>query len=188
MAQLILLPTVAQLNVDFAGGIELERARGGVMWHYDDSSQDEWSVAWFKDPRCKYGYTRLYLDNGDVVSLSSAANKTPHAGVCITPYANSVFYGLSAATNGKVPVTEKQYHMMLQDTALLFKFHRWTVAEIPKRLRGHHEEATWNKSLTSDRSKWGKLGRKSDPRGTRADGKPIISMSKARADLALALR
>ena len=76
--------------------------RAGIMLHYDDSTRDDWAVEWFQDPRCTNGYTWLVLDDGRVVELADPAMRTPHAGPCSTPNANSVFYGIAAATNGLV--------------------------------------------------------------------------------------
>jgi hypothetical protein len=86
----------------------LAAPRGGIMLHYDDSSRDDWAVAWFDDPRCTNGYTWLVLDDGRVVELADPLKRTPHAGACITPLANSFYYGVAAATNGLVPATERQ--------------------------------------------------------------------------------
>ena len=88
----------------------LVAARRGVMLHYDDSTRDDWAVAWFDDPRCTNGYTWLVLDTGAVIELADPARRTPHAGPCLAPIANSTFYGIAAATNGVVatssPVSE----------------------------------------------------------------------------------
>lgn len=136
---------------------------GGVMLHFDDSSEDEWAVAWFKDPRCKVSYTRLYLDSGDVVQVTpSLAEAAWHAGKCRTPNANSYFYGLAAATNAKVAVTEKQFAAMRDDVIRIFEFHRWTAADVDRRIRGHNEEAV-------------PAGRKIDPVGLNP-AKPILDL------------
>ncbi len=55
----------------------LAAPRAGVMLHYDDSSRDDWAVAWFDDPACTNGYTWLVLDNGAVVELADPAMRTP---------------------------------------------------------------------------------------------------------------
>src|SRR5215208_5067631 len=86
----------------------LAAPRGGIMLHYDDSSRDDWAVEWFEDPRCTNGYTWLVLDEGRVIELADPANRTPHAGACRTPKANSHYYGIAAATNGVVLATEAQ--------------------------------------------------------------------------------
>src|SRR6476620_5750809 len=86
----------------------LAAPRGGIMLHYDDSSRDDWAVEWFSDPRCTNGYTWLVLDDGRVVELADPAFRTPHAGACRTPMANSVFYGIAAATNGSTLATAAQ--------------------------------------------------------------------------------
>ena len=58
----------------------LAAPRRGLMLHYDDSSRDDWAVAWFEDPRCTNGYTWLVLDDGRVIELADPAFRTPHAG------------------------------------------------------------------------------------------------------------
>src|SRR4051812_23895778 len=95
-AQVLNSPNQADLATD----------RGGIMLHFDDSSEDDWAVEWFTEPSCKVSYNRLYLDDGDVVEI--AKRRAYHAGDCLTKFANSVYYGLAAATNAKVPVTDKQ--------------------------------------------------------------------------------
>jgi len=82
--------------------------RCGIMLHYDDSSSDASALAWFNDPRCTNGYTWLVLDDGRVVELADPGMRTPHAGPCRMPNANSRLYGIAAATNGSVCATERQ--------------------------------------------------------------------------------
>src|SRR3954471_5827427 len=102
----------------------LAAPRGGVMLHYDDSSDDEASLDWFQDPRCSNGYTWLVLDDGAVIELADPAFRTPHAGPCLMPRANSVYYGIAAATNGIVPATREQMDTIVELCAALFRFHR----------------------------------------------------------------
>src|SRR5690349_18935939 len=105
----------------------LAAARGGVMLHYDDSSDDEASLAWFRDPRCSNGYTWLVLDDGRVIELADPAFRTPHAGPCLMPNANSTFYGIAAATNGLVPATEAQLSSIASLCAALMRHHAWST-------------------------------------------------------------
>src|SRR5450755_2736593 len=86
----------------------LAAPRAGIMLHYDDSSRDDWAVAWFDDPACTNGYTWLVLDDGAVIELADPGMRTPHAGACRTPLANSRFYGVAIATNGLVRATAAQ--------------------------------------------------------------------------------
>src|SRR5450756_318203 len=67
----------------------LAAPRGGIMLHYDDSSSDREALEWFHDPRCSNGYTWLVLDDGRVVELADPGMRTPHAGACRMPNANS---------------------------------------------------------------------------------------------------
>ena len=163
--------------------------RAGVMLHYDDSSRDDWAVAWFDDPRCTNGYTWLVLHDGAVIELADPALRTPHAGACLQPNANSRFYGVSAATNGLVIATAAQVDAIVCICVALFRFHRWTLDTLASRISGHDAEAIWTPALTraqglSDakaESLWGKLGRKVDPTGVRKDGQAIINVGEVRA-------
>jgi hypothetical protein len=174
----------------------LAAARAGVMIHYDDSTRDDWAVEWFSDPRCTNGYTWLVLDDGRVVELADPRMRTPHAGSCLTPNANSVFYGVSAATNGLVPATPAQLDAIVATCVALFRFHGWTPESVEARIVGHDGQAMWTPALTraagiSDergRALWGRLGRKVDPTGVRKDRRAIIDISEVRAGVARVLR
>lgn len=167
----------------------LAAPRGGVMLHYDDSSDDAASLEWFNDPRCSNGYTWLVLDDGRTIELADPAFRTPHAGPCLTPYANSVFYGIAAATNGVVPATRAQVETIVQLCGALFRHHRWDASEVRTRIVGHDAQAIWTREQThmagiSDakgRLLWGKLGRKVDPTGQRRDGRKILDVDEVRA-------
>src|SRR5450830_615786 len=99
--------------------------RCGIMLHYDDSSSDASALAWFNDPRCTNGYTWLVLDDGRIVELADPGARTPHAGTCKTPMANSHYYGIAAATNGLVPATEAQLASIVSIVLCVFIHHRW---------------------------------------------------------------
>ena len=167
----------------------LAAPRGGVMLHYDDSSDDEASLAWFNDPRCSNGYTWLVLDDGRVIELADPAYRTPHAGPCLTPMANSVFYGIAAATNGVVPATPTQVEAIVQLCVAVFRYHRWTASEVRTHIVGHDAQAVWNPEQTrhagipdsKGRLLWGRLGRKVDPTGQRHDGRKILDVDEVRA-------
>jgi N-acetyl-anhydromuramyl-L-alanine amidase AmpD len=169
--------------------------RSAVMLHYDDSTRDDWAVEWFDDPRCHNGYTWLVLDDGSVVELADPALRTPHAGPCREPNANSRFYGLSAATNGLVPATPAQLAAIVATCVALFRFHVWRPEEVVARIQGHDAQAVWTPAYTraaglSDATgfaRWGKLGRKVDPTGVRKDRRPIIDVNQVRAAVAAAL-
>ena len=174
----------------------LAAPRAGVMLHYDDSTRDDWAVAWFDDPRCTNGYTWLVLDDGLVVELADPALRTPHAGPCLEPNANSRFYGVSAATDGLVQATPAQVEAIVATCAALFRFHAWTLDSLDSRLVGHDAQAVWTPSYTraaglsdeTGRARWGRLGRKVDPTGVRKDARPIIDVNEVRAAVAAALR
>ncbi len=160
----------------------LAAPRRGIMLHYDDSSRDDWAVEWFDDPRCTNGYTWLVLDNGRVIELADPALRTPHAGPCRTPMANSAYYGIAATTNGLVLATEAQLTSITTLCAALHRFHGWT-SDSPsddgaRRIVGHDQEAIWTPAYTDRRELWGTVGRKVDPTGRRADGRPIIDLAE----------
>jgi N-acetyl-anhydromuramyl-L-alanine amidase AmpD len=154
----------------------LAASRGGIMLHYDDSSRDDWAVQWFEDPRCTNGYTWLVLDDGRVIELADPEYRTPHAGACKTPNANSVFYGIAAATNGLVPATDAQVASMVRVATAVARFEPWAGESIATRIVGHDAQAIWTPAYTSVRALWGKTGRKVDPTGVRPDGRPIIDL------------
>jgi hypothetical protein len=166
---------------------ELASPRFGCMIHFDDSSSDESAWRWFTDPACKVSYNRLYLDNGDVVSIADDDCAAWHAGACLTANANSSFYGQSAATDAKTPATKKQLESMIEDTARIFRFHRWPLTDVPKRIRGHDEEAIFTRANAPKRPDlWGRLGRKVDPTGL-LPGKKIINLESYKAVVVLLL-
>lgn len=166
---------------------DLACPRDGVMIHYDDSSRDDWSVAWFQDPACKNGYTWLALDDGELVELADPAKRTPHAGASRVKNANSFFYGISAATNGKTPVTTAQLETIIDVTARVFFHHHWKATEVDTRVYGHDQQAVWTADYTKDSSLWGQLGRKVDPTGTRPDHRPIVDVAHIRREVAFRL-
>ena len=161
----------------------LAAPRGGIMLHYDDSSRDDWAVEWFDDPRCTNGYTWLVLDDGRVVELADPAMRTPHAGACKTKNANSLYYGIAAATNGLVPATDAQLASIIDLCVAVARHHRWTPSSIADRVVGHDEQAIWTSVNTPVRALWGTTGRKRDPRGLRADGRPIIDVARVKTTL-----
>jgi N-acetyl-anhydromuramyl-L-alanine amidase AmpD len=169
-------------------GHPLAVPRAGVMLHYDDSSRDDWALAWFSDPRCTNGYTWLVLDDGSVIELADPALRTPHAGPCLTPNANSAFYGVAATTNGLVPATPAQLEAMIAVCAALFRFHEWPATSVRKRIVGHDRQAIWTARHTTDVRLWGRLGRKVDPTGRRADARPILDVDVVRRAVAVRLR
>ena len=157
--------------------LPLAAPREGLMLHYDDSSRDDWAVEWFHDPRCRNGYTWLVLDDGRIVELADPAMRTPHAGPCLRKNANSVFYGVAAATNGQTLATEPQLAAITRICAAVIRHHRWmdSATRSPKDLIvGHDAQAIWTPQYTNNRELWGKLGRKIDPTGARSDGSPIL--------------
>ena len=166
----------------------LAAPRRGVMLHYDDSSDDESSLAWFKDPRCSNGYTWLVLDDGRLIELADPAYRTPHAGPCLMPRANSAYYGIAAATNGLVPATRAQVDTIIDVCAALFRYHAWGDSLVGTRIVGHDAQAIWTLEQTrlagipdaKGRYLWGKLGRKVDPTGQRRDGQKILDVDEVR--------
>jgi len=165
--------------------------RGGIMLHYDDSSRDDWAVAWFSDPRCTNGYTWLVLDDGRVIELADPGMRTPHAGPCLTRNANSVYYGIAAATNAEVPATEAQLSSIVALGAEIVRHHGWAFesdADRAARVVGHDAQAIWTAAYTTRRELWGRTGRKVDPTGRRADRRAIISLEEVRIRIAANLQ
>lgn len=158
--------------------------RQGIMLHYDDSGGDQSSLAWFRDPRCTNGYTWLVLRSGRVVELAHPAFRTPHAGTCLTPNANSAFYGIAASANGRTPATVAQVDTIVACCRALFAHHAWPLTEVATRIVGHDAQAIWNARNTSNRELWGKLGRKVDPTGQRPDRRPILDVAEVRRRVA----
>jgi N-acetyl-anhydromuramyl-L-alanine amidase AmpD len=150
----------------------LAAPRSGIMLHYDDSSSDHSALEWFHDPRCSNGYTWLVLDDGRVVELADPGMRTPHAGPCLTPLANSRFYGIAAATNGSTCATAQQVASIVRLCAALSRFHSWH----DPRIVGHDEQAVWTAEYTKHAPLWGTVGRKVDPTGRRPDGVPVIDV------------
>jgi N-acetyl-anhydromuramyl-L-alanine amidase AmpD len=175
---MILLKPVKSLfskNCYMARGLE---ARKGIMLHFDDSSNDFSAVEWFKDPSCHVSYNRLYLDNGDVVQITpTMLHAAWHAGVCASPNANRIYYGLAAATNTQHVVTEAQFASIVHDCVALFQIHGWKASEVDTRIVGHEDEACFAN---------GKLGRKIDPTGLNK-ARPILDTKLVREHVRRAL-
>lgn len=157
----------------------LAAPRSGIMLHYDDSSSDRSALEWFRDPRCTNGYTWLVLDDGRVVELADPGSRTPHAGPCLTPLANSRYYGIASATNGSIPATAQQTSTIVRLCSALARHHSWEDPVIV----GHDEQAMWTEAYTSRRSLWGTIGRKVDPTGCRPDGVPILDVPRIKSSL-----
>ena len=162
----------------------LASPRLGVMLHYDDSTRDDWAVAWFSDPRCTNGYTWLVLDDGRVIELADPAMRTPHAGPCLTKNANSAYYGIAAATDGNHLATPVQLEAIVSCAAAVWAFHEWPPSDAATRIVGHDAQAVWTAAYTNDKALWGRLGRKVDPTGTRTDRAPIIDIDNVRREVA----
>jgi hypothetical protein len=104
----------------------------GVMLHYDDSTRDDWAVAWFSDPRCTNGYTWLVLDDGRVIELADPAMRTPHASPCLAKNVNSAYYGIAAATDERTLATATQVAAIVDCVVAISAFHGWTSVAKPK--------------------------------------------------------
>lgn len=161
----------------------LASPRFGVCLHYDASVTDAAGEGWFSHPDCNVSYNRYYLDSGEVVSIADDDWAAWHMGPCLTKNANSVYYGLSAATNGYNKATPKQLASMIEDTVGLFRRHDWGAAETDVRIVGHNEQAIFTKAHTSNRARWGKLGRRDDPKGY-PPAAPVIDIGAFRRTVA----
>lgn len=88
-------------------------------------------------------------------------------------------YCVAAATNGQVLATTEQLDAIVVVCTVVMRHHRWvspSVADVRARILGHDERAIWTPAYTRDRSRWGKLERKVDPTGQRADGRKVIDV------------
>jgi N-acetyl-anhydromuramyl-L-alanine amidase AmpD len=165
-------------------GSPLAAPRFGIMLHYDDSTRDDWSLEWFQDKRCTNGYTWIVQRSGAVIELVDPGQRTPHAGVCRTPKANSVVYGIAAAASSLTFATAEQVNAIVQCCRALFAYHGWPTSEVRRRIVGHNEQAIWAKANTNARGLWGRGGRKIDPKGDRRDGRPILDVAEVRRRVA----
>lgn len=153
-------------------------SRQGCMIHFDDSSSDRGGIQWLR--RAKLGYTWAVRDDGGIVQLEPPGLKTPHAGTCRTPNANSVFYGIAALTNNVTPATPEQLEAIATIVVCCWRYHRagangWgepSTAALIRRIQGHDTQAVYPKVYPADHPKAGqphplagKLGRKVDPTG-----------------------
>ena len=150
------------------------------MLHYDDSSRDDWAVEWFHDPRCTNGYTWLVLDDGRVVELADPAMRTPHAGPCLTPNANSAFYGIAAATNGLVPATEAQLVVDHRHFASPCAVSRLAGRGRCHAHRGPRRASHLDPGLHLAARALGPSRPEGRPAGQRPDGSPIIDLADVR--------
>lgn len=166
----------------------LATPRFGVMIHYDESMSDTGGLGWFSDPKCEVSYNRYYWDNGDVHSIADDDWAAWHAGACRHTNANSAFYGLSAATNSKNIATKKCVEKMIEETARIFKMHKWGAEAVMERIQGHDQQAIFTKGNTPKYPNlWNRLGRKSDPTGPNPKV-PVIDMTNFRILVALQLK
>lgn len=165
----------------------LASPRIGVCIHYDASVTDAAGEGWFSHKDCNVSYNRYYLDSGEVVSIADDDWAAWHMGPCLTKNANSVYYGLSAATNGYNKVTEKQLASMIEDTVRIFRRHGWSSTDVSWRIVGHNEQAIFTKAHTPNEARWGKLGRRDDPMGY-PPAAPVIDIAAFRRTVADRLR
>lgn len=186
----------------------------GIMLHYDGSlGADKWAVGWFVHPDCKVGYEILVLDDASVVLIHSDVEGlgSQHAGPCLpeshipqgsmaTPIgplrygrANGAYYAVSITTGPGVPATPKQFQMVINVCAAIYRYHmahptnRWEPGELSTRIVSHASRAIYTPKYTKDSKKWGKIGRKDDPEGPKLPGKPWPVMSTEGVIIATAL-
>ena len=153
--------------------------RGGVMLHFDGSRTDRGGIRWLRT--ATLGYSYAVGDDGLLTELERWDMKTPHAGVCRTPGANSRYYGLCALTDERTPATAPQLERLADVVVRLWRFHFWGVATadaVAERVRGHCEEAVFPRGHV----RAGQLGRKCDPIGL-PTGPVIISMTEFREEV-----
>lgn len=131
------------------------------MVHYDGSRTDEGAAAWFRDPRCRFGYTWLVLDDARVVELATREQVRAIITLCV---------GIFRAHRwGHAQVGTR---LVGHDEQAI-----WTPATT--------REAGMSDQVASAR--WGRLGRKQDPTGLRGDKRPIVDMTHVRTEVRQAL-
>jgi len=167
-----LLPIKTNLKSPNCYPIRSEKVQG-ILLHFDDSSNDVSSLQWFRDPKCRVSYNRLYFDDGKVAQITSSMEQCAwHAGKCRPSNdnftykgANSAFYGLAIAADDNDVVTPKQLASLAADCVAVFQFHGWTKKDL-WRITGHDAEA-WTR------------GRKVDPTGTNPH-EPVLRVQAVR--------
>jgi hypothetical protein len=155
------------------------RTRGGVLTTNTKIRFLESLAAELHQKRLQDCTKRRFRQVVEIVFTRRAvdAKVLRRAGPCRTPRANSVFYGIAAATNGLVPATDAQLNSIVTVCLAVARFEGWTREALVQRIAGHDSEAIWTPGYTADSSLWGRTGRKVDPTGTRSDGLPIIDVS-----------
>jgi hypothetical protein len=76
--------------------------------------------------------------------------------------------------------TEPQLESIVSICAAVARSEKWSAESISDRIVGHDREAIWTPESTPIRERWGKLGRKIDPMGTRPDRQPVIDVGRVR--------
>ena len=137
-----------------AGGLRDERI--GVMLHYDGSTSDAGSVAWFQDSNCRAGYHYLVLDSGEVLGLAPFTARAWHAGVCRpsdgfpVSYrdANSGFVGVAVAATAGDLATFRQVASVARICREVFAYYGWPLSDA-WRITTHGAEA-WERGRKVD--------------------------------------
>ncbi len=182
----------SRLNSKNSSSLSIPRA--GIMLHYDDGASDAGGLAWFGHPKCEVSYNRYYFDNGETHSVADDDRVAWHAGKCLTPNANSVFYGLAAATNSANKATRACVESIVDDCARIYRYEMkrqgWTLDQIPRRIVGHDEQAIFTREkYPNRRDLWGKLGRRSDPHGQKGTAAyPVMGVAAVEIAVALILK
>jgi N-acetyl-anhydromuramyl-L-alanine amidase AmpD len=176
--------------------------RHGIMAHFDASRTDQGAINWFDDPDFKLSYNRAYTDNGRRIKLTPVIeNRAYHAGKCrsdsvVHDNANTCFYGLCVtAGDGQITTTE-QFTAICVDAAVIARYHQlrgdkgWGLENINYWITGHEDWAIFSPDSTSNKSLWGKLGRKHDPTGENPKKglPPVLDKVAMRATVAAYLR
>lgn len=197
----LLPPCDVLVDRDTHGPLVKFKDRIGVMLHFDDSSSDQGALQWFRDPAFKLSYNRAYRDDGSRIRITSSIHYAAyHAGVCMlepglpvhtlggTDFryggANTGYIGLAVTCGARDTATDAQFDAIVGDTAILFRAAGWTSADVDTRIVGHCEKAIFNpRDNPGQPTKWGKLGRKSDPIGPYANA-PVLDIARAKAAVA----
>ena len=126
----------------------LREPRQGVMLHYDGSATDAGAVRWLtQHPDARVSYTRLVLDDGQVIPIAPDDARAWHAGNCRPSSeaftytdANSAFYGLAFAARPGDTITPPQFHAMLKTILRCYADEGWPLTDW-WRITDHAREA-----------------------------------------------
>lgn len=169
----------------------LTESRIGVMLHYDASTSDKGSIAWFSHELCKVSYNHMVLDSGNIVPIAPDDMRAWHAGVCrssdprlVYRDANSAFYGVSIAATVGESATLEAKRSVASLCLYYFSAHGWPLSDV-WRIVSHRRHAVFPARLPNGEPhpRAGQYGRKSDPEGPDLS-RPVMNTNEIRGMVA----